>query len=99
MSLSQKQAVELVINYLAKIETEALPKRLESIKEYFKTATPRDCLPPGSYYSTEDYHSHNYWFFPDTKSACSPLHTGGDSNYIAIHKETGEVSTVTVRGE
>jgi hypothetical protein len=94
MNISKEQAAVLAHAHV----TEQLVKQLSAAIEL---ETPFDSLPTGgSVYWTLKGKPSDYWFVllsePDDLKV---LRVGGNSSYLAISKETGEVSVLTVRGE
>jgi hypothetical protein len=94
MNISKEQAAELARAHV----TEQLVKQLTTDIEL---ETPFDSLPTGgSVYWTLKGKPSDYWFIllpkPDGRKI---LQLGGYTSYLAISKETGEVSVLNVCGE
>ncbi len=94
MALSKDQAVKLATEHLRR----AVEKELS---QYFRECEVRDVLPDeGNTYWSLPGDKEDYWYIEVPHIYRErPLHVGGGSKYLAICKQTGAVSTVTVQGE
>ncbi len=94
MALSKDQAIKLATEHLRR----AVEKELT---QYFRECEVRDVLPDqGNIYWSLPGNKGDYWYIEVPHIYRErPLHVGGGSKYLAICKQTGAVSTVTVKGE
>ena len=94
MEFSKDQAVNLASEYLRLVVEQELGK-------YFQQGRVSDALPEGAI---------TYWCLPENKADYwyievpnlfrqRSLQVGGSSEYLAISRKTGTVSTVSVQGE
>ena len=92
MTISKEQAAVLAQAHVAK-------QLIKQLSTTIELETPFDSLPSGGLvYWTLKGKPSDYWFvlLPDERKI---LGVGGDTSYLAISKETGEVSVLTVSGE
>ncbi len=94
MDLSKDQAVNLVSDYLCR----AVEQELDN---YFQQGSVSDALPEGAItYWCLPGSKADYWFIevPQIRRERF-LQVGGNSEYLAISRKTGSVSTISVHGE
>lgn len=94
MNISKEQAAVLA-------QAHVIKQLIKQLSTAIELETPFDSLPTGgSVYWTLKGNPSDYWFVlwpePDERKI---QRVGGDASYLAISKETGEVSVLTVSGE
>ena len=94
MALSKDEAVKLATEHLRRAVEEELT-------QYFRECEVRDVLPEqGNTYWSLPGNKEDYWYIEVPHLYRErPLQFGGSPKYLAICKQTGAVSSVTVRGE
>jgi len=94
MNLTKHQAVNLASDYLRRVV-------VQELDSYFQQGRVIDALPEGAItYWCLPGSKADYWFIkvPQIRRE-KPLQVGGYSEYLAISRKTGSVSTISVHGE
>ena len=101
MNISQDQAAILALKHISKARSTDFEDCIKELTTNFKDYIPFDTLPEdGLVYWKLDGNPSDYWFvlMPWLETG-RRLQLGGDSEYLAISKATGEISVLTVTGE